>query len=148
MNTEQVTKSGLSARKSKKVAERHFFEFSHSVLAPMARPAPHAGKALLRSAFCGFAAHPQGPLSAALQGQPKFVSPRNKPPRGCGLSQPQVFRQAESGLCPLLFIYFVKMNHQKYNFVNIWTITNIVVKSLTSLNILWEKGEFDKNPTK
>ena len=32
----------------KKVAERHFFEFSHSVLAPMARPAPHAGKALLR----------------------------------------------------------------------------------------------------
>jgi len=41
----------------KKVAECHFFEFSHSVLAPAARPAPHAGKALLRKRFCGFAAH-------------------------------------------------------------------------------------------
>ena len=41
----------------KKVAKRHFFEFSHSVLAPMARPAPNAGKALLRKDFCGFAAH-------------------------------------------------------------------------------------------
>ncbi|MDD6014311.1 MAG: hypothetical protein PUC10_06600, partial [Clostridiales bacterium] len=41
----------------KKVAERHFFEFSHSVLAPAVRPAPHAGKALPRKSFCGFAAH-------------------------------------------------------------------------------------------
>ncbi|MDD7493731.1 MAG: hypothetical protein SPL16_03815, partial [Eubacteriales bacterium] len=41
----------------KKVAERHFFEFSHSVLAPMARSAPYVGKALLRKRFCGFAAH-------------------------------------------------------------------------------------------
>ncbi|MDY3822118.1 MAG: hypothetical protein SO146_01160 [Eubacteriales bacterium] len=41
----------------KKVAERHFFELSHSVLAPMARPAPNAGKALLRKGFRGFAAH-------------------------------------------------------------------------------------------
>ena len=40
----------------KKVAERHFFEFFHSVLAPMARPAPNAGKALLRKGFYGFAA--------------------------------------------------------------------------------------------
>jgi len=39
------------------VAERHFFEFFHPVLAPMARPAPNAGKALLRKRFCGFAAH-------------------------------------------------------------------------------------------
>ena len=46
----------------KKVAERHFFEFSHSVLAPMARPAPNAGKALLRKGFRGFAAHPPGGL--------------------------------------------------------------------------------------
>ena len=37
-----------SLQSVKKVAERHFFEFSHSVLAPTARPAPHAGKALLR----------------------------------------------------------------------------------------------------
>ena len=37
------------------MAERHFFEFSHSVLAPMARPAPNAGKALLHKGFCGFA---------------------------------------------------------------------------------------------
>ena len=41
----------------KKVAECHFFEFSHSVLAHMARSAPHARKALLRKRFCGFAAH-------------------------------------------------------------------------------------------
>jgi len=39
------------------VAGRHFFEFFHSVLTPMARPAPNAGKALLRKGFCGFAAH-------------------------------------------------------------------------------------------
>jgi len=31
------------AKAIEKVAERHFFEFSHSVLAPMARSAPHAG---------------------------------------------------------------------------------------------------------
>ena len=40
-----------------KVAESHFFEFFHPVLAPMARPAPNAGKALLRKGFRGFAAH-------------------------------------------------------------------------------------------
>jgi len=47
----------LRPQSVKKVAKRHFFEFSHSVLAPAARPAPHAGKALLRKRFCGFAAH-------------------------------------------------------------------------------------------
>ncbi len=34
-----------------KVAERHFFEFFHPVLALLARPAPNAGKALLRKRF-------------------------------------------------------------------------------------------------
>jgi hypothetical protein len=37
--------------------QARFTEFFHPVLAPSARPAPDAGKALLRKGFCGFAAH-------------------------------------------------------------------------------------------
>jgi len=42
---------GKAPETVEKVAERHFFEFFHPVLAPMARPAPNAGKALLRKRF-------------------------------------------------------------------------------------------------
>ena len=56
----------------KKVAERHFFEFSHSVLAPMARPAPHAGKALLRKRLLRICRTPPRGPSLAPAGQFTF----------------------------------------------------------------------------
>ena len=38
----RISKYLLMIETAEKVAERHFFEFSHSVLAPMARSAPNA----------------------------------------------------------------------------------------------------------
>ena len=39
------------------------FRDFHGALAPTARAGSHAGKPLLRKAFCGFAVHPQGAFS-------------------------------------------------------------------------------------
>ena len=52
-----------------KVAECHFFDFFHPALAPMARPAPNAGKALLRKRFLRICRTPPRGPSLAPTGQ-------------------------------------------------------------------------------
>ena len=59
---------------SKKWLNATFSSFLHPVLAPMARPAPNAGKALLRKGFCGFAAHPPGGPLLPLRGNSPCVA--------------------------------------------------------------------------
>ena len=82
------------------MADRHFFELSHSVPAPMARPAPNAEYENLW-VFIRSDAHPPGGLLLPLRGNSPCVVRAGLNIRGCGpLSTPGFIDRLWAGHCP------------------------------------------------
>ena len=88
-----------------KVAKRHFFEFFHPVLAPMARSAPNAKYENLW-VFIRSDAHPPGGLLLPLRGNSPCVVRAGLNIRGCGPLSTLGFFDTLKGPCgPLCRIY-------------------------------------------
>ena len=72
------------------------FRDFHGALAPTARAGSHAGKPLLRKAFCGFAVHPPGGLLLSLRDNSPCVAKSDQSLRG-GKAERRQWREERGG---------------------------------------------------
>ena len=72
------------------------FRDFHGALAPTARAGRHAGKPLLRKAFCGFAVHPQGGLLLSLRDNSPCAAKADESLRG-GKAERRQWREERGG---------------------------------------------------